>query len=346
MKKYLFLLINIILKYVNYRMKEIIHHYGVELDWVEPLALGLEGKVEGNFILVPDHIHTGDRYFLAFGTGISALYIDVVYNSEIHLRQENKTDDFIGLYYNLTEGEAVLLSDEVANPIGRWDWNLAILDSTLCSDYIVKEGSKTFALCIFIKKDLIKEYFQDNPSEKEHAEEILNPNINTIVKFTRMSNVSYNLLMSLRAQEVGGTAFDLYLRGTVQNLLAEYIEKMTFEEIVIGKINEDDLRLIVKSQSYLIENLHQLFPGIEFLAQLANMSESKYKNLFRKIIGMTPNSFFLNNKLLESKRLLQGRQLSIGQISDSLSFTNSSYFAAKFREFFGMSPKDFVKQLE
>ncbi|MEZ0182145.1 helix-turn-helix domain-containing protein [Flavobacterium oncorhynchi] len=327
-------------------MKKITHHYGVELDWVEPFALELEGKVEGNFITVPEHIHTGDRYFLNFGIGISVMYIDVVYNSEIHLRQENKTDDFVGFYFNLTEGEAVLLSDDVANPIGRWNWNLAILDSTLCSDYIVKEGSETFALCIFIKKELIKEYFQDNPSLKEHAEEIFDPNLNTIVKFTRMSNDSYNLLMNLRAQEVGGTAFDLYLRGTVQNLLAEYIEKMTYEELVIDKINEDDLRYIIKSQSYLIESLSQLFPSIEFLAQQANMSESKYKKLFRKITGMTPNSFFLNNKLIEAKRLLQERQLSISQISDSLSFTNSSYFAARFREFFGMTPKDYIKQLE
>ncbi|PIF70698.1 AraC-like DNA-binding protein [Flavobacterium sp. 2] len=333
-------------KYVNYRMRKITHHYGVELDWVEPFALGFEGRVEGNFIIVPDHIHTGNRYVLDLGIGISVLYVDVVYNSEIHLRQENKTDDFVGLYYNLTEGEAVVQSDDVSNPIGRWNYNLAILDSTLHSDYIVKEGSKTFAVCIFIKKDLIKEYFQDNPSLKEHADEILNPELNTIVKFTRMSNDSYNLLTNLRNHEVGGTVFDLYLRGTVQNLLAEYIEKMTYEELVIDKINEYDLTHIIKSQSYLVENLNQLFPSIEFLAQQANMSDSKYKKLFKKITGMTPNSFFLNNKLVEAKRLLQERQLNIAEVSDRLNFTNSSYFAAKFREFFGMSPKDFVKQLE
>ena len=114
----------------------------------------------------------------------------------------------------------------------------------------------------------------------------------------------------------------------------------------ILKINEEDLRYIIKSQSYLIENLNQLFPSIEFLALQANMSESKYKKLFLKITGMTPNAFFLSIKLLEAKRLLQERQLSIAQISDSLSFTTSSYFAARFRFFFGMTPKDYVKQLQ
>lgn len=327
-------------------MKKITHHYSVELDWVKPLAKQLEGYVEDNFIIVPDHIHSGSRYFLECREGVTALYLDIVYNTDLHLRQENLKNDFIGMYYNLTDGEAVLLSDSVSNSIGIWNYNLAIIDSSLPSDYIVKKGSETFALCIFIKKEVIREYFMNNPSLKDHADEILNPSLNTIVKFTRMSLDSFNLLRNLRAQKVGGIIFDLYLRGTVQNLLADYIQKMTFEELVIDKMNEADLTDIIKSQAYLLENLNLPFPSIELLARKANMSESKYKNLFRKITGITPHSFFLNNKLLESKRLLQERQLSISQISDTLSFASNSYFTVQFKNYFGMSPKDFIKQLE
>lgn len=326
-------------------MKKIAHHYGVQLDWVEPLAMQLEGRVDGNFILVPDYIHTGDRYFLNCDFGISALYIDVLYHSEIHFRQENKTDDFIGIYYNLTEGEAVLLLDDGVNPIGKWNYNLVIIDSTLNSDYIVKPGSKTFALNIFIKKEIVKGYFQNNPPIKKHAEDIFNSKLNTIVKFTRMSNYSYNLLMNLRAQKMEGESFCLHLKGVVQSLLAEYIEKMVLEEIVVDTVNKTDLEGIIKSQAYLIENLNQIFPGISFLAQEANMSESKYKSLFKKITGMTSNAFFLSNKLIEAKRLLQEKQLTITQVSSKLNFTNNSYFTAKFRDFFGMSPKEFIKQL-
>ncbi|OXA84599.1 helix-turn-helix transcriptional regulator [Flavobacterium hercynium] len=326
-------------------MKNVTHHYGVELDWVEPLALQLEGRVEGNFMIIPDHIQTGYNYFLNCGSGISALYLDTVYHSKIHFRQENKTDDFIGLYYNLTEGEAILIADNQANTVGRWNYNLAIIDSSFSADYIVQPGTHTFALCIFIKKSIVKQYFVKNSSLKEHADQILDSAQNTIIKHTRMSVDSHNLLMELRSKTVGGSVFDLYLKGIVQNLLADYIEKMSFEDLVIDKINENDFASIMKSQSYLVENLDQLFPSIEFLAQMAHMSESKYKSLFKKITGITPNAFFLNNKLLESKRLLQLRHLTIAEIAYSLNFTNSSYFTVKFKDAFGMSPKDFIKQL-
>ncbi|MFQ6601721.1 helix-turn-helix domain-containing protein [Flavobacterium sp. C3NV] len=326
-------------------MKKITHHYGVTLDWVEPLAFKLEGKVEGNFITVPEHIHTGDRYFLECGFGISVLYLDVVYHSDIHFRQENKNDDFIGIYYNLTEGEAVLMSDELANPIGRWNFNLAIVDSALNSDYIVTAGSHTFAVCIFIKKKAIENYLLANSCLQEKVDLILNSKKNTIIEFTRMSNESYHLLNKLKSKNIRSISFNLYLKGTVNSLLADYIEKLSVEKAIIDNVNDSDLTYIIQSQSYLIENLYQIFPGIDFLADKVNMSQTKYKNLFRKITGMTPNSFFIENKLTEAKRLLSEGQ-AISQISKDLNFTSSSYFALNFKKYFGMLPKDFVKQLE
>ncbi|MNY23086.1 Bacterial regulatory helix-turn-helix protein, AraC family [compost metagenome] len=53
----------------------------------------------------------------------------------------------------------------------------------------------------------------------------------------------------------------------------------------------------------------------------------------------------MENKLLLGKELLENKQLTISQISDELNFTNNSYFASKFKEHFGLSPKAFYKQL-
>ncbi|MDN3673477.1 AraC family transcriptional regulator [Flavobacterium branchiarum] len=326
-------------------MKKITHHYGVELDWVELLAKELEGKIDGNFIIVPDYIHSGNRYFLNCDPDISVLYLDVEYNSEIHLRQENKTDDFVGIYYDLTDGRAALLSDDIVNRIGRWSYNMAIIDSTLRSDYIVKAGSKTFGLYIFIKKEAIKGYFKNNPSFENHIDNILNSKTNSIIRFTRMSNNSYNLLTSLRAKDIKEVSFEFHLRGTVLNLIAEFVEQMLFDEVVIDTVDDNDLANIIRSKSYLITNIRGTFPSIPFLALEVNMSVSKYKKIFKKITGMTPNHFFMHTKLLESKRLLEEKQFSISQVSQELNFASSSYFITKFKESFGMSPKNFIKQL-
>jgi len=326
-------------------MKTIEHFYNADLSWVENFANQYGGRVEGNFIIIPEDIQTGTRYFLDCGEGIVAYYINVEYKKNLHLIQKNSKNDFVGFYYNLTDGEASVAINNSQYQVSRWQYNLSAIDGTLESDYNVTKGSKTFALCIFIKKDTIRQYVIKNRLKFPNINEIVNPQKNTIIRFDRMSNESFHLLQDLRKKKVGGPIFDLNLTGTVHMLIANYLKKLSTKRIIIQTVNQQDLKSIISTQMYLIEKIEDHFPSIKMLAEKANMSESKFKTLFNKITGNTPNMFFTENKLLRAKELLEAKQLSISQISEQLNFTNNSYFASKFKEYFGVSPKTFVQDL-
>lgn len=326
-------------------MKKIEHYYSADLEWVGPFAKQLEGKVDGNFIIVPESIQTGTRYVLDCGEGIIAYYIDVEYHKDLHLIQKNLSNDFIGIYYNLTEGEAKLSTNAFMNDIGRWKYNLAVIDSGLESDYHVKKGSTTFALCIFIKKSMIQSFATRNNIHLRDIDKITDPKKNTIVRFDRMSSDSFHILNDLHKLKVGGPVFDLNLTGSVHILLSNYLKKMALNRIIIQTVNKADLDKIIATQMFLLQNIKEHFPSIHIMASMANMSESKFKNLFKKITGITPNAFFMDNKMIMAKELIESKQFSISQVSDELSFTNNSYFASKFKEHFGLSPKIYLKQL-
>jgi AraC-like DNA-binding protein len=326
-------------------VKTIEHSYGADLSWVENFAKQFGGKIEGNFIIMPEELQTGIRYILDCGEGIIAYYINVIYNKNFRLIQKNKNSDFVGLYYNLTEGEATVSNESSVYDVGHWQYNLSIIDGSLETDYNVKAGSSTFALCIFIKKSMIEKFVKKNNIPLRDVDKITDPSKNTIIRFDRMSSDSYHLLNDLRKLKVGGSIFDLNMIGTVQMLISNYLKKMSTHRIIIQTVNSSDLNGIIATQMFLIEHIDEHFPSIALMARMANMSESKFKNLFRKITGLTPNKFFIDNKLLKAKELLEKKQLSISQVSDQLSFTNNSYFASKFKENFGISPKTFIKQL-
>ncbi|KAF2340161.1 helix-turn-helix domain-containing protein [Flavobacterium tistrianum] len=326
-------------------MKIIEYSYGSDLNWIEPYAKQFEGKIDGNYIIVPEDIQTGTKYILECGEGIMAYYIDVEYKKDMLITQENLKNDFVGFYYSLTEGEASFSVHGLSYNIERWQYNLIVLDSSLESNYKIKSGTKTFALCIFIRKDIIKDFTTKNNIIFPNIEQIIDPEKNTIVRLDRMSNDSFHLLEELKKKSVGDPAFDLNLVGTVHMLIANYLKKISTKRIIIQTVNQQDLSTIIAMQKYLIGNVQEHFPSIKQLADMAYMSETKFKNLFNKITGMTPNAFFMGNKLLSAKELLEKKQLSISQISDQLHFTNNSYFAAKFKEHFGISPKVFVKEL-
>lgn len=321
------------------------HSYGADLNWVDDFAKKIGGKKDGNFIIVPEEIQTGTRYFLDCGDGIIAYYIDVEYKKNITLIQKNKENDFVGLYYNLTEGEASVSGNHFLFNISRWNYNLAAIDGTLESSYNVKAGSKTFALSIFIKKDNIEAYAKKNNITLSKLDQMIDSSKNTIVRFDRMSNESFHLLQDLKKLKVGGSIFNLNLIGTVHMLISNYLKKLATKRIIIQTVNESDLANVIKIQMFLIEHIEDHFPSIRLMASKANISGSKFKNLFKKITGNTPSAFFMDNKLLLAKELLEKKQLSISQISDKLNFTNNSYFASKFKQHFGISPKTFIKQL-
>lgn len=166
-----------------------------------------------------------------------------------------------------------------------------------------------------------------------------------MVRFDRMSSDSYNLLTDLRKKDVGGPIFNLHLIGTVHMLIANYLKKIASKRLIIQRVNQLDLAAIISIQMYLNQNIQEHFPSIKFLSEKANMSESKFKALFSKITSQTPSSYFMESKLLLAKDLLETKQLTISQISDQLHFTHNSYFASKFKEHFGLSPKAYVQQL-
>ncbi|KAF2340249.1 helix-turn-helix domain-containing protein [Flavobacterium tistrianum] len=326
-------------------MKIIKHYYDADDSWVEHYAAQIGGKIEGNFIRLPEESQTGIRYFLNCGDGILAYYINVEYKRNYQLIQQNLNQDFVGFYYNLTEGEATVNTDFLLYNVGRWNYNLAVIDGSLESEYNVKKGSKTFALCIFIKKSILKAFTQKNNIAIQNIDAILDPKENTMIRFDRISSESFHILSDLRKLEVGGAIFDLHLKGTVHLLISNYLKKLATKKIVIQTVNKKDLDHIIAMQMYLIKHLKDNFPSITQMAKMSGMSESKFKNLFKKITGNTANVFFMENKLLLAKELLETKQLTISQISDELNFTNNSYFASKFKEHFGLSPKAFYKQL-
>ncbi|KAF2325784.1 hypothetical protein [Flavobacterium daemonense] len=138
-------------------MKIVQHSFGADLDWAATYAEQLGGKIVGNFIIVPEEIHTGVRYIADCGEDAIVLYINVKYNTDLQFVQKNLKDDFIGFYYDLTENKAEN-ANHIFQGIERFGYNLSIIDGAFERTYKVKKGSSTFVICVFIKKLKIKQY--------------------------------------------------------------------------------------------------------------------------------------------------------------------------------------------
>ena len=61
-------------------------------------------------------------------------------------------------------------------------------------------------------------------------------------------------------------------------------------------------------------------------------------------MGIGAAEFIMNCKLEEAKTLLEISDLSIGEISERLCFSNQSHFQRKFKERYGTTPRQHRKE--
>lgn len=327
-----------------FSMKTISFSYSADLDWTASLADQLDGKIEKNTITSCESISTGDRYFMNIQKGVVVYYHNTITQVDIRMIQKSKTDDFIAVYYILSDKYSKYLGNDFSLDIGRWRYNFLIVDSKVESTYYIKAGTKTLALALFIKKSVIQSFAKINHYWFPDLDKMLNPPENLIIRLDRMSNESIQEINDLRKLKVGSVIFELYLKATVELLFSNYLKKVSTNRTII-ETDDADFSNIVAAKLFLINNIEEHFPSIKSISGIANMSESKFQHLFKKITGITVNNYFMYNKLIRATELLEKNELTISEISDKLHFTNSSHFASTFKKHFGILPKQFIKQL-
>lgn len=77
------------------------------------------------------------------------------------------------------------------------------------------------------------------------------------------------------------------------------------------------------------------------IATFSGYSLEHFSRLFKKESGFNANTFIINCKLYESEKLLKFTNMTIGEISTQLYFSNQSHFQKLFKQKFEMTPLQF-----
>ena len=85
--------------------------------------------------------------------------------------------------------------------------------------------------------------------------------------------------------------------------------------------------------------------NLQFYADLCQLSLSTFKQYFSKITGSSPLNYLTNIRLNIAKNLLSSDS-NISNISSSVGYNDPLYFSRIFKKRFGVSPKQFIKELK
>ncbi len=99
-------------------------------------------------------------------------------------------------------------------------------------------------------------------------------------------------------------------------------------------------------QSYqaLIEKQFRQQPSIEKFAEQLGMTSAHLNLLCRRLANRSALQLLHERLLLEAKRQLTYTNMTVGQVADSLGFSEPAYFTRFFKRLTGLAPRDFRRR--
>ncbi len=111
-----------------------------------------------------------------------------------------------------------------------------------------------------------------------------------------------------------------------------------------GYIPQQKQELIEIAMHYITENYQNCTLNNQMLAQLCGMSTDYFRKTFEKMYGISPMKYLHNFRIKKAKAILQSDYVSIGQIAESVGYSNIYHFSKMFKQYTGMSPSEYAKR--
>ncbi len=128
------------------------------------------------------------------------------------------------------------------------------------------------------------------------------------------------------------------MQSALQGLLIQILSRLCFANSQKEQNNEAFLL-----KNYIDRNLNRQVSGKE-LAKVIFRSPDYCQKLFKKEYGVTPYAYQLERKMTRAKMLLSNTQMSVGEIGESLGYTDLHYFSNIFEAKCGMRPTAYRKK--
>lgn len=86
--------------------------------------------------------------------------------------------------------------------------------------------------------------------------------------------------------------------------------------------------------------------SLKELAEITNQSESSLSRQIKRLFGFSFKDLLLENRFSRAVTLLQQTNLPVSDVADAVGYENTSFFYRRFRQRYGISPKDYRKHPE
>lgn len=324
-------------------MKEVRHIYTLTPDWLyhnlEQLGEGAE-VIDGKVVLMPE-LADGGIFFTQVTAGLSVVLLDVTFKKSISIRRLKSDNELYIIHYDFSDEINLIHVDGIKHKIGyKANLGLGVVDNAIENIFQPVVGERVFALRLLVSKKILSASIADQALKDSNRRRIKGDK-NTLYFYDHIDSNSKLIMHSIKNKSFLEPAFQIYLQGVSLRLLSKFINRYSNLAQLLHHIPDKEVEALNLTKDYLLESLFIGFPGVDLLAEMAGMSVTKYKTLFRKMFVTTPNHFFIRQKMILAKELLKSENfVELSDVSQKLNYTKVSKFTSAYFQHFGYKPSD------
>jgi AraC-type DNA-binding domain-containing proteins len=137
------------------------------------------------------------------------------------------------------------------------------------------------------------------------------------------------------------------LKGSIANILqaretlrTKYTGSVTYDysdvKVAAPGALQDRVAEVIK------KNLDNSDFGVDDLSREVGMSRVHLNRKLKEVAGISPSALIKSTRMKQAAYLLVHDKVNISEVAYRVGFSTPSYFSSSFRDYFGMTPKEFV----
>lgn len=132
-------------------------------------------------------------------------------------------------------------------------------------------------------------------------------------------------------------------------LRKSFLQKVFGEEFLVKRIEEtqqeSNLKFLDEVKAHVLNNLDKEDFLVDDLAANMCMSRTTFYNKWKSLTGEAPKYLISRIRMEKARELLESGKYSVTIVAEMVGMRNLKNFRSKYKEYFGKSPKEFLKKI-
>ncbi|GAB3281752.1 AraC family transcriptional regulator [Larkinella harenae] len=312
-----------------------------DFDFMTYFARHIQATIQNGLLVIPDHLGQGYIRKLGFGPDFKITLHQYLLKEDLIIKRHTsgQGNDLITVFFYSNEQALEIAYNDAPQVLfsQRDESAIQVTSNDLSSTIRFPAHQTIHYVVVAITPPRLTELLAvSQPNSVLHT---ITGSGNSFLFFERMEAQTKLLLKNLAAVDMADPLSHFYMQIKVQELLYLVFHKLSLRESAAHQpINSADAEKLLFIRNQIISDL-SVPPVIRELAQLAAMSETKLKQLFKQTFGNSIYTYYQQVRLEEAAFLLKQGKHSVGEVGYRLGFSNLSHFSRLFEKHYGLNPK-------